>query len=149
MKINISKKQYALLIKILYLGDWMINSSKLPDNRNKEVDEVFSYILSFAKEFGMKDMVDKYEGKLLPSRNLEEDELVQTSTEGYDNENFWDELIHRMAERDFLRKYSKEEINAMEDWIERAGKKDEFVEKYAEEFGENGVDRLEVKNDNI
>lgn len=145
MKINITKKQYAFLIKMLYLGGWMINAIKLPDDRNKEVDEAFSYMLSFAKEFGMEDMVNKDEDEFSGSRKLEEDELIETSRENYNEENFWDELIHRMAERDFLRKYTKKEIEAMKDWIERAGKKDEFVEKYAEEFGENGLDRLEIK----
>jgi len=76
MKINITKKQYALLIKMLYLGDWMINAIKLPDDRNREVDEFFSYILSFAKEFGMEDMTDEDEGEFSASRELDEDDLV-------------------------------------------------------------------------
>ncbi|PIZ74793.1 hypothetical protein COY07_00120 [Candidatus Peregrinibacteria bacterium CG_4_10_14_0_2_um_filter_43_11] len=144
MKINITKKQYALLIKMLYLGDWMINAIKLPDDRNREVDEFFSYILSFAKEFGMEDMTDEDEGEFSASRELDEDDLVQESMEAYNEETFWDELIDRLAERDFHRKYSTAEIRAMKDWIERAGHTDEFRDKYAEEFEKNGLDRLEI-----
>ncbi len=149
MKINITNKQYALLIKILYLGDWMINANELEDDRNKEVDEFFSYILSFAKDFGMKDMIDEYKGQYMGSRKLEEDELVQKSIEDYDDEYFWDELTNMMADRDFHRRYSKEEIEAMGDWIAREEKRDEFVEKYGKEFEKYGLERLEVKSDNI
>lgn len=149
MKINLTKKQYALLIKMLYLGDWMINAIKVEDERNKEVDELHSYILSFAKEYGMENMADKNEGGFFPSGAMDEDELVEESRENYNGEIFWEELIDRLAERDFRRKYSGKEIQAMKDWIERAGHKDEFTEKYAEEFEENGLNRLEISNDVI
>ncbi len=147
MKINITKKQYALLIKMLYLGDLMINSHELPDDRSNEIDEVFNYILSFAKEFGMEDMISEYEGKLFPSGKIDQDELVQESIESYDDEVFWDELIDRMAGKEILNKYTEKEIINVE-WLGIEDEKEKIREKYFNEFKKNGLSTLEINTNN-
>ncbi len=146
MKINFTKKQYAKLIRTAYIAEWVINSYNLHKDRNKDYDDLLEYILSFAKDYGMKEMVDISGGKIYPSRLLDEDEETRSFLDKYSEENFWDELIDRLALRDFNKHYSKEEIQKM-DFLERESKIDPFREKYAKEFKKNGLGRIQINND--
>lgn len=147
MKINFTKKQYLALIKSVYLGNWLANASRLPDEHIKEYEEAEDYIFSFAKEFGYDRYVDHepQDGdRYFPTRWFEEETDVETLREDYDNETFWDEAVDRFGERDFFEKYGKEEIEKM-DRDERFIKRMECEEKYEKEFEENGIDRMEIK----
>lgn len=57
MKIDITKKQYKTLLKLLHLGTWMANAHRT-DDRIEEFDEFEQYVLSFFKDFGMDDSVE-------------------------------------------------------------------------------------------
>lgn len=146
MKINFTKKQYLALLKLAYLGNWLANASRLQDEQIKEYEEAEDYIFSFAKEFGYDRYVDhepKDDGKYYPTRYFEEETDVETLREDYNNETFWEEAADRFGDRDFIKKYSKEEIEKM-DRDERFTKRMECEEKYEKEFEENGIDNLEI-----
>lgn len=113
----------------------------------KKFEELEQYIFSFAKDFGFERFVEYDEsGKnIFPSSEFEEDEELELYRNEYDDECFWDELIHRLARRDFIKTYGESSIKQM-DWKERLQKEDPFVEKYADEFNRNGLEHLEIKS---
>ena len=56
----------------------------------------------------------------------------------------WEELADMLGERDFFRKYTKEEIEKMSD-EERFTKRMECEDTWEEEFENNGIERLVLK----
>ncbi len=145
MKINFTKKQFEVLLKLVYMGNWVANAHRTDredDKRIEKYEEMQKYLLSFAKEFGLEKYVDIDDEKMYPSRELEEDETDELIDE-YDNETFWEELIYRFTRRDFVREYGEEEISKM-DTMERIKKDHPFLEKYQDEIYNYGIDRLEI-----
>jgi hypothetical protein len=146
MEIKLTKEELETLIKLVYLGNWMANSWRT-DDRIAAYDDLEASLLSTARTAGLGEFVDEDEetGKALPSAAL--DDAVQETLDFYDDNAFWDQLIYRMADRDFLRRYGEEAAAELDT---AAGMKKEapFVERYEKEFSANGLDRLEIRRDN-
>jgi hypothetical protein len=146
MKIELTKEQLAGLAKLVYLGNWLANSWRNEDVI-EEYDEVESLVLAAAAKSGLEDYVefDEEGKKAFPSAELEE-KMTET-VDFYNDNTFWDQLIYRMADRDYVRKYGEE---AFDELTTEAGmaKEHPLVEKYEKEVNEHGLDRLEVRRDN-
>jgi hypothetical protein len=149
MKINFTNRQFAKLIRLVYLGNWMVNAIRDPNEVEKDYDDLESHVLSHCKDFGMPELTEEETGIAYPSRKLEEDKEILRFMDEYNEDNFWEELTYRLGNRDFHRHYGPAKIKVMTNWIDRAGKRDPFVEKYEDEFGKNGLDRLEISNNRM
>lgn len=148
MQIEFNREQYLTLMKLVYLGDWMANAYRT-DDIIEAYEDVESYIFSFAKDFGFADYVDDEkvgDKNFYPTRKFEEETEVHELHAEYDNENFWDELVDRLAERDFEDKYGLEVIRKMRR-EERFEKLSECEDKWDNEVEKHGVDRLEIKDE--
>jgi len=148
MEIKLTKEQYENLLKLVYLGNWMINairSGAEGDERIKKYDEIEQYIFSFTKKAGLEKYIefDEKYNEFFPSREFEEDLEMEQYRQDYDNEVFWQELANRLGSRDFIKEYGKEAIRKM-DQKERFLKEQEFIIKYEEEFEKNGIQNLEI-----
>ncbi len=143
MKINFTKKQYEDLVKLVYLGTWMVNAHRTDDIVEK-YEDLEQYLLSFYKDFDMEKYIefDKKLNKFFPTGEFEEDTDVEQYIDEYNNDIFWEELIDRLARRDFIRAYGEENLLKMT-WEERFEKEQPFIDKYAEEFEKYGIERLE------
>jgi hypothetical protein len=147
MDISFTKEQYENLVKLIYLGEWMINGIRT-DDRIKKFEDLEQYIYSFYKDFGLEKYVeyDEKSKKFFPTNELEMESDVEGYRLDYEDEVFWDELIDRLARRDFIRQYGEKVIKKME-WKERMEKEDPFIERYDDEFQKHGIERLEIKDD--
>jgi len=143
LKIEFNKNQYEGLIKLVYLGNWMVNAYRI-DDCLKEFEEIEEYVLSFSDEMDFDNYVvyDKKFKKHFPTRKFEEE--VDVYVDEYNDEMFWDELIDRLAKRDFINKYGEEAIHKM-DLEERFGKLQPFINKYEREFEKYGIENLVIK----
>ncbi len=151
IKIEFTKEQYFILLKMAYMGNWLANAQRTGDPEEPYFEEYHTledYIFSFAKDFGFGKFVDDSEEingrKFFPARDLEEDADIETIIEEYDEETFWDELFYRMSDRDFFREYSEKERREMT-LHERFKKEEPIREKWDNEINEHGIGRLEVK----
>jgi hypothetical protein len=145
MKINFTKKQFEVLLKAVYMGNWMANAHRTgrkDDKRIEKYEEVQRYLLSFAREIGLEKYVDDEDSEIYPSGELEESE-VDGLIDEYNEEEFWEELVDRFARRDFMRKYGAEAISKM-DTMERIKKDHPFLDEYHDEVYKYGIDRMEV-----
>lgn len=148
MKINFTKEQFERLMKLVYLGNWMANAHRT-DDIIKKYEELEHYIFSFAKDFGLEKYVDDEEakdGKFYPTRYFEEETDVNKLHDEYDNDTFWDEIVDRLARRDFIRKYGIKAIQKMS-LEQRIEKEYEFEKEYEKEIDKHGIERLEIKKD--
>ena len=140
MKINFTKKQYEQLLDIVYLGDWIANSIRVGDEQLKEYNQIFQYVGSFAKEFNQEDKVEysrKYD-EYHPTNEYAE--KLYPIVEDYDDFVFWQELADRLAARDIKR--SGETFDTHDDYMKRYF---QLQTEYEEELAENGMENLEVR----
>lgn len=151
IEIGFTKKQFEILLKLIYFGEWMVNANRAgtpEDPIKKEYGAIKHYLFSFAKQFGFDKYVDDEDakkGEFYPTREFEEETDIQGLREEYDEETFWAEIAERLGDRDFFRHYSKKEIKKMSR-EERFNKLYEFIDKWGEEINKHGIERLEIKN---
>jgi hypothetical protein len=143
MKINLTKKQYEILVKTVYLGNWVATSC-ITNRRDspiaKKYDEISDYIYSLAPDFGLSKDIEL---DLEFADDNEDEPETRLLIDEYDDENFWQELPDRLGERDFFRKYPTEEIRKMTD-EDYFTKMMECNIAWENEFEENGIERLEI-----
>ena len=148
MKINLTKKQFWNLIRATYMADWMANA--ICERGMKEDDgikEIRDHVFSFAKEMGYEKFVEytKDMGKYYATFDMDDEPTTRKLINRYDEHAFWEEIIERLGERDFFRKYTKDEIKKMSD-DEHYNKHMECEMVYGKEFENNGIERLGIIN---
>ncbi len=139
MDITLNENQYENLIKLVFLGDWLINSFRT--ERIKDFEELESLVYSFAQDSELEKFVsfDEATREYFPSDSLEE--AVVDYIEEYDEDNFWDELVRSLGQRDFVRHFGRAAIQKMK-FEEMLEKERPFVEKYVAEFEKSGLRNL-------
>ena len=144
--VEFTKKQFFALMKAVYLGNWMANAQR-EENFKEDYEKIKHYVFSQASKFDLDEFVshEKTDGdKYYSTWKFEEETDVDYLHDEYDEENFWDEICDRLAERDFEREFSKKEIERMSA-DERMDKFYRHVEKWENELNAHGIDRLEIK----
>lgn len=144
-EIKLTKQQYEDLVKLVYLGTWMVNSIRTDDVVEK-YEKLEQYILSFVNIFGCGKFIE-YDAKsksYFHNVDFEEDEELERYRDEYDDYCFWDGLVDRLARRDFIKTYGEDAIKCM-DWKERYQKEEPFIEKYSREVSGHGIDRMGIQ----
>jgi cell division protein FtsB len=148
MKINITKKEYQIVLEMLYLSDWVLHAHTEEKAVETKVYEEFEQkILSAANEFGMEDVVEHNEksGKRFLNKQFTQNNNMKKHIENFENATFWEELIERLARRDFIKKYGEEAIMQMS-ISERFEKEMIFHKAYHKEFGDNGLENVKISH---
>jgi len=144
MEIQLTKEEYRLLLDMLHISDWVMNSHKVEeDAKAKPYKQVEQKIMSYAKEFGFENLVE-YDNKVdefNPSAEFEDLESSMSFIEDYDDDVFWEELCHRLAQRDLIREKGLKKIKEMEP-MARMLEEDSIAEKYDSEFVANGIENF-------
>jgi len=135
MNISFTPKQYRTLLKALFWAEWIKNATvNIPDEEGRELQKLEQHIYAYTEQFQTTDWIS-YDEKLkgyYPTRLMEE--TLQSVIDNFEDISFWDELVHRMARKDTINKYGRENLNEAFDMME---KEHPFLEKYEKEFQEN------------
>ena len=131
MELKLTPKQYRRLLDLVYIGNWVLNSTRGED-RIKEYDEVESLVFSYCLRRGMTKLVELYEGELIPSRAFA-DGGIHEAIMAYEDVTFFEILAEELAMRD-LGEPTRENYDALMD----------RMEQYMGEFEENGTDHITV-----
>ena len=109
MKFSFTPKEYARLLELAYLGRWVTVARKGDESPAiRRYDEIFQKILELATPLGCADLVEEDDdGRLGPSAKLEDDERLREIMAEFDNDTFWNELVTRLAERDYAAEQAK------------------------------------------
>lgn len=145
-EINLNNNQYENLIKLIFLGNWIINFTREPQGRLKEFDELEQFIYSFAQESGLGRWFkkDAGSGQILPTEPFVTEVKVNGFIEDYNDEIFWDQLIHRLATRDAINKFGEGALSKLK-FEEFHQKILPFTQKYSDEFEKKGLDNIKIK----
>jgi hypothetical protein len=147
MKINLTKKQYHDLLRLVFLGSWMADSHNAT-RRSGTFDEIEQHILSCGKEFGVEDDLD-YDEKTKEyyfSEDFENNSGVMRIIDEYDADTFWETLVDRLAARDLRNTYGEDKIKTME-FEELVKAQEPYIKKYEDEIYENGLANIVFRND--
>jgi hypothetical protein len=146
MKINFTKREYQSLLDLLYVSDWIMSAYDETENSKPlPHDQLEQRLLSHAKDFGFEHYVDqdKAGGRYYPTRQFEDETIAQEIIDQYDEDTFWDELAHRLAQRDITLKYGREQLSKMD--IEQVFEETSIIEDaYNKEFEETGLLKVSV-----
>ena len=134
MELHLTQKQFRRLLDLVYIGNWVLNSTR-GDDRFRDYDEVESQVFAHCLDHGMAKLVELYEGELIPSRAFAEGGIHEAIM-AYEDVTFFEILAEELALRD-LGEPTRENYDAIMDRMER----------YMGEFEENGTDHITVDLD--
>ena len=133
MNIELSKKQFRRLLDLVYIGNWILNSTR-GDQRFKDYDDVESLLFAQAALEGMPMLAELYQGEIIPSKAFVEGGIHEAIAE-YENNVFFDILAEDLARRD-MNDAPIDESNLAE--------LTSRMEVYISEFEKNGTDNVTV-----
>ena len=133
MKIELTEQQFRYLLDLVYIGNWVINSTR-EDDRIKEYDQLESLIFSHCLHHKMPKLVELYKGELIPSRAFS-DGGIHEAIEDYEDVAFYEILAEEMALRD---------MNGQPMTHENYAQLMERINAYMEEFDAHGTDHITV-----
>ena len=137
MNLELTPKQYRRLLDMVYIGNWVLNSTR-GDDRFSDYDEVESLLFAQAAGLGMGVLAEEYEGEVVPSRAFADGGIHEAIIE-YENNVFFDILAEDLARRDM-----EEENVDQNDYNELMNR----MEAYIAEFEAHGTDHISVERDN-
>jgi hypothetical protein len=143
MNIEISKDECRDLLEVLHIANWVMHAHETePDPGTERYDRIIQKIYSLANTEGLGSLVEA------DPRGNERSEMDTSAAwdfiDEFTNNSFWDELIHRLTDRDMahlVNGYEQLEKLSME---ERFMREAPIIERYANEFDDHGLDRLQI-----
>lgn len=144
--IRLSGRQYEDLLKLVYLGNFLVNNYR-SDKPVSRFDDLESYLFSLAKDYGLSQALDMdaETGVVYPSREFSQAEELNEYIDDFVDNSFWDELVQRLTDRDLYRKYGEEAVEAMS-WEELRKIEEPAHRRYASEIEKHGLENLEIVN---
>ena len=138
MNIELSKKQFRRLLDLVYIGNWILNSTR-EEQRFADYDQVESLLFGRAALEGMPQLAELYQGDIIPSRAFVEGGIHEAIVE-YENNVFFEILAEDLARRD-MDGAPIDESN----YAELTSR----IDAYIAEFEEHGTDNILVDIDGV
>ena len=136
MQLEMSNKQFRRLLDLVYIGNWVLNSTRGAE-RFQDYDQVESLLFAKAALEGMPQLAELYQGEIVPSKAFVEGGIHEAIME-YENNVFFDILAEDLARRDMDDAPIDESI-----YDELTSR----IDAYIAEFEEHGTDNILVDID--
>ena len=133
MDIQITKSEFRHLLDLVYIGNWILNSTRGND-RFEGYDQIQETIFALAKQNGLGELAQTYLGHVFPSRAYEEGGIHDAIAD-YEDAVFFDILAEELARRDM----TEEHLNP-NDLTELTARMD----TYMSEFEANGIENISL-----
>ena len=131
MQIELTKKEFRRLLDLIYIGNWVLNSTR-GDDRFADYDNVESKLFGLCQDHGMGALSEIWEGQWIPSKAFAEGGIHEAIA-CYEDAVFYQILAEELSRRDM----DYPEINE-----DNYGEIVSRIERYMEEFTASGVDHL-------
>ena len=133
MELELTRKQLRRLLDMVYIGNWILNSTRGED-RFKDYDEVESLLFARAAQEGMATLSETYQGEVMPSRAFAEGGIHEAIME-YENNVFFEILAEDLARRDM------DDVPIDESNYDELAQR---IDAYIDEFEAHGTDNITV-----
>ena len=135
MDIQLTTKEFRLLLDLVYIGNWVLNSTRGED-RFAPYDDLESKLFSLCRNNGMKVLVEKWNGTDVPSKAYC-DGGIHEAIAFYEDNVFYEILAEELSRRDM----EYPEINE-DNYDEIVGR----MNRYMSEFQASGLDHLVLED---
>ena len=135
MDIQLTTKEFRLLLDLVYIGNWVLNSTRGED-RFAPYDDLESKLFSLCRNNGMKVLVERWNGEDVPSKAYC-DGGIHEAIAFYEDNIFYEILAEELSRRDM----QYPEIN--EDNYDEITNR---MAQYMTEFQASGVDHLVLED---
>ena len=136
MELELTRKQLRRLLDLVYIGNWILNSTRGED-RIKDYDQVESMLFALAAREGMPTLAETYEGEIIPSRAFAEGGIHEAIMD-YENNVFFEILAEDLARRDM------DDVPIDESNYDELAQR---IDAYIDEFEAHGTDNITVDTD--
>ena len=133
MEIQLTTKEFRHLLDLVYIGNWILNSTRAND-RFEDYDLLQEKLFALAPQNGLPELAQTYLGHVFPSRAYEEGGIHDAIAD-YEDAVFFDILAEELARRDM----SEEQLNP-NDIKELTARMD----NYMIEFEANGIENISL-----
>lgn len=135
MNIELTRKEFRRLLDMVYIGNWILNSTRGND-RFQDYDDLESKLFSLCRTCGMEKLVENCEGEELPSREFS-DGGIHEAIMDYEDTVFFEILAEELARRDM--EYSAISEDNYDELVAR-------MDEYIAEFEAHGTDNILVES---
>lgn len=133
MNIDLTGKEFRRLLDMVYIGNWILNSTRTTD-RFEDYDLVQEKLFSLCAKNGMPSLVQTWHGHVFPSRAYE-DGGIHEAIADYEDAVFFDILAEELARRDMM-------SDGLDDTDTEALAL--RMDEYMSEFEKNGIANLRL-----
>ena len=133
MNIELSKKEFRRLLDLVYIGNWILNSTRGND-RFEDYDFLQEKLFALCRSNGMPSLIQSWHGHVFPSRAYEEGGIHEAIAD-YEDGVFFNILAEELARRDLGL-----ESTDPEDFSELQAR----MEEYMDEFEKNGLNTISI-----
>lgn len=134
MELKMTEKQFRRLLDLVYIGNWVLNSTR-GDDRIREYDQVESLVFAHCLDHGMAPLTELYQGELIPSRDFA-DGGIHEAIMAYEDTMFFEILAQELALRD---------MDSDAPTPENVDELRERMDTYLGEFEQHGTDNITVE----
>ncbi|MGI6028308.1 MAG: hypothetical protein ACOX81_02725 [Candidatus Heteroscillospira sp.] len=134
MNIELTNREFRLLLDMAYIGNWVLNSTRGED-RIVEYDNLQEKLFAHCAPQSMGSLIQLWRGHIYPSREYE-DGGIHEAIADYEDSMFFDILAEEMARRDMV----SEQLN--QDDLQELQRR---MEEYISEFERNGIQNISLE----
>lgn len=133
MNIELSEREFRRLLDMIYIGNWILNSTRGED-RFEDYDLLQEKLFALCPSHGMRALVESWQGHIFPSRAYEEGGIHEAIAD-YEDAVFYNILAEELARRDL----GLEDCDP-DDFTELTAR----MEEYLAEFDKNGLNTINI-----
>ena len=131
MQIELTNKEFRMLLDMVYIGNWVLNSTRGED-RFQDYDNIESKLFALCHNTGLRALAQVQDGTTVPSQAYTQGGIHEAIA-FYEDNIFYEILAEELSRRD---------MNYPEVTPENYGEIVERMNRYMDEFELSGVDRL-------
>ena len=133
MNIELTDKEFRRLLDMVYIGNWILNSTR-GDDRFEDYDLIQEKLFALCPANGMRSLVQNWRGHIFPSQAYE-DGGIHEAIADYEDAVFYNILAEELARRDL----GLEDCDP-DDFTELTAR----MEGYLAEFDKNGLNTINI-----
>ena len=133
MNIELTDKEFRRLLDMVYIGNWILNSTR-GDDRFEDYDLIQEKLFALCPANGMRSLVQNWRGHIFPSQAYE-DGGIHEAIADYEDAVFYNILAEELARRDL----GLEDCDP-DDFTELTAR----MEEYLAEVDKNGLNTINI-----
>ena len=135
MQIDLTSREFRLLLDMVYIGNWVLNSTRGED-RFQDYDNIESKLFTLCRKHGMAVLAQDWENTVIPSEAYANGGIHEAIAY-YEDNVFYEILAEELSRRDM--DYPEITEDNYDEIITR-------MDRYMSEFRNSGVQNLILEN---